>query len=233
MAKDPAFLFYSSDFLSGISDLTMEERGQYITMLCLQHQKGSLSSKTISLMVGKVSVDVMSKFEKDLEGNFFNDRLRSEAQKRDKFIESRIANGLQGGRGKKKLKANVKAKLKRTEDENENENIIKIKDKNEIILPFTSAKFNLEWQKLISGPKWRKKPITALQEAAAQLAHEYEDDAIKMMQNAIVGNWQGLFALKDHEKPSKQKKTVNEHLQNVDNTYKKIINDWEHEHGTK
>jgi len=55
MAKDPAFLFYSSDFLSGITDLTMEERGQYITLLCLQHQKGSLSEKTIRLSVLKYS----------------------------------------------------------------------------------------------------------------------------------------------------------------------------------
>ena len=43
MERDPAFLFYSSDFLSGIADLNMEERGQYITLLCVQHQKGRLN----------------------------------------------------------------------------------------------------------------------------------------------------------------------------------------------
>lgn len=30
MAKDPAFLFYSSDFLSGVTFLTMEQRGNNI-----------------------------------------------------------------------------------------------------------------------------------------------------------------------------------------------------------
>ena len=29
MSKDPAFLFYSSDFLTGVMDLTMEENGIY------------------------------------------------------------------------------------------------------------------------------------------------------------------------------------------------------------
>jgi len=42
MAKDPAFLFYSSDFLSGTFTLSNEHKGMYITLLCLQHQKGRL-----------------------------------------------------------------------------------------------------------------------------------------------------------------------------------------------
>jgi hypothetical protein len=66
MAKDPAFLFYSSDFLNGVADLTMEERGQFITLLCLQHQKGTLTDKTIRLSLGSVSVDVLSKFSKNV-----------------------------------------------------------------------------------------------------------------------------------------------------------------------
>src|SRR3989304_3104701 len=109
MSKDPAFLFYSSDFLSGISDLTMEERGQFITLLCLQHQKGNLTKKTISLSVGLVSVDVMNKFLLDTDGNFFNKRLLEETEKRNNFTASRRANGLLGGRGKKNIKANGKA----------------------------------------------------------------------------------------------------------------------------
>ena len=45
MAKDPAFVFYTGDFLNGVIDMTMEERGQYITLLCFQHQKGHISQK--------------------------------------------------------------------------------------------------------------------------------------------------------------------------------------------
>ena len=82
MAKDPAFLFYSNDFLTGVSDLTMEERGQYITLLCLQHQKGNLSEKTIRLSVGNAAADVMAKFSRGEDGLFFNQRLNEEIEKR-------------------------------------------------------------------------------------------------------------------------------------------------------
>ena len=72
MAKDPAILFYTGDFLNGCTCLTMEERGQYITILCLQHQTGHLSEKTIRLSVGSISVDVLKKLSKDSEGNYYH-----------------------------------------------------------------------------------------------------------------------------------------------------------------
>jgi hypothetical protein len=100
--KDPAFLFYPADFLAGVSDLTPEERGHYITMLCLQHVKGNLTEKTIRLSVGLVSDDVMKKFKKDSDGNYYNERLSIEIEKRVKFTESRRKNGKLGGRPSEK-----------------------------------------------------------------------------------------------------------------------------------
>jgi hypothetical protein len=122
MAKDPAFLFYSSDFLNGVADLTMEERGQFITLLCLQHQKGTLTDKTIRLSLGSVSVDVLSKFTKDKDGNYYNDRLSEEIEKRIQFTESRRNNGSKGGRPKNNTKPLGLAKHNLMEDVNENEN---------------------------------------------------------------------------------------------------------------
>ena len=122
MAKDPAFLFYSSDFLNGVADLTMDERGQFITLLCLQHQKGTLTDKTIRLSLGSVSVDVLSKFTKDKDGNFFNERLQEEIEKRIQFTESRRNNGSKGGRPKNNTKPLGLAKHNLMEDVNENEN---------------------------------------------------------------------------------------------------------------
>lgn len=124
MAKDPAFLFYSSDFLSGIVDLTMEERGQYITLLCLQHQKGHLPEKTIRLSIGSVSVDVLKKFDQDENGNFYNKRLDEEVEKRVKFSESRRSNGSKGGRPKAYDKPSAKPNGLPSENlpENRNEN---------------------------------------------------------------------------------------------------------------
>ena len=139
--KDPAFLFYSSDFLTGVTDLTMEERGQYITLLCLQHQKGHLSEKTIRLSVGSISVDVRNKFVLDLDGNLFNEILEKHIEERMKFTESRRNNGLKGGRPKSEEKPSAKPSAKPNEkpsanlSENENEiyKDIFIKYKNHIL----------------------------------------------------------------------------------------------------
>ena len=142
--KDPAFLFYSSDFLSGVMDLDMLERGQYITLLCAQHQKGHLSEKTIRLLVGSCSVSVLEKFETDSEGNFFNKRLDEEIAKRIKFTESRKNNGKLGGRPIKDNNLTITDRLSKTEPKNnlpENENENKdIVDREEIEIGVNSKK---------------------------------------------------------------------------------------------
>ena len=129
--KDPAYLFYSSDFLTGCASLTMEERGQYITLLCLEHQLGRLSEKTIRLSVGSVSVDVLAKFKQDENGLLYNERLEIEIEKRSNFVDTRRNNGLKGGRPKAENKkpnglANGKPNAKPNEKLIENENVIEI-----------------------------------------------------------------------------------------------------------
>lgn len=130
--KDPAFLFYPSDFLTGCTNLTMEERGQYISLLCIQHQTGHLSDKTIRLSVGNVSVDVLSKFQQDENGLYFNVRLEIEIEKRSQFVDSRRSNGSLGGRPKKPIglpsaKPSAKPNEKLIEDVNVNEIIHTVK----------------------------------------------------------------------------------------------------------
>jgi hypothetical protein len=52
MAKDPAFLFYSSDFIVGTQTMNWEDRGKYITILALMHQQGRMDDETIRFLVG-------------------------------------------------------------------------------------------------------------------------------------------------------------------------------------
>lgn len=104
--KSPAVLFYTSDFLTGVSNLTMEERGQYITLLMLQHQLGHLSKKTIDINVPNCSNDVLKKFQQDENGLYYQHRMEEETQKREKYVESRYNNGYKGGRPKTKTKPN-------------------------------------------------------------------------------------------------------------------------------
>ena len=90
--KDPAFLFYSSDFLSGTMLMTDEEVGQYIKLLCLQHQKGHLKEKDMLNICKSYNEDIFSKFKKDEEGNYYNERLEYESNKRKAYSESRRNN---------------------------------------------------------------------------------------------------------------------------------------------
>lgn len=90
--KHPAFLFYSSDFLSGTMLMTDEEIGQYIKLLCLQHQKGHLKEKDMLNICKTYNEDIFSKFKKDEEGNYYNERLEYEANKRKAYSESRRNN---------------------------------------------------------------------------------------------------------------------------------------------
>jgi uncharacterized protein YdaU (DUF1376 family) len=92
MSKDPAFLFYSSDFLTGTSFLTNEQVGMYIRLLCHQHQNGHLKEKDILKICGSHDEDIFDKFEKDSDGLFFNERLDTEINKRKAYSESRANN---------------------------------------------------------------------------------------------------------------------------------------------
>lgn len=102
MSKDPAFLFYTNDFLSGIQDLTFDERGQFITLLCLQHQKGHLSDKLIKLSIGNAAADVMAKFRQDSAGLWYNVRLESEIEKRQAHGEKQRKRAIEGWEKRKK-----------------------------------------------------------------------------------------------------------------------------------
>ncbi len=86
--KDPAFLFYSQDWIVGTMFMTMEEKGVYITLLAHQHQKGYLTDE----MIGKITEGieypkVMEKFVKDDNGNWVNAKLGKEVVRREKYAE--------------------------------------------------------------------------------------------------------------------------------------------------
>ena len=122
MSKDPAFLFYSSDFLTGTALMTDEQIGKYIKLLCYQHQMGHLSERDMLKICKTYDEDIFSKFEKDEDGLFFNARLSQEVEKRKAYSESRRQN-----RTKKDMNNISNSYVKHME--NENINVISIKNK--------------------------------------------------------------------------------------------------------
>jgi uncharacterized protein YdaU (DUF1376 family) len=91
MSKDPAVLFYTSDFLSGTFTMTDEQVGKYIRLLCLQHQKGRLTEKDMLSICKAYDNEIWDKFDQ-IEGFFINDRMYNESIRRSKFTESRRNN---------------------------------------------------------------------------------------------------------------------------------------------
>lgn len=192
--KDPAFLFYSSDFLSGTMLMTDEEIGQYIKLLCLQHQKGHLKEKDMLNICKTYNEDIFSKFKKDEEGKYYNERLEYEANKRKAYSESRRNN-----RMKKEKKEIYEEDMKNIcnsyeehmENENINENIninlnknnrkkgSKGKKKEEKIhfAEFVSMT-NAEYEKLVStyGKEFADQCITALDNYKGSSGKTYKSD---------------------------------------------------------
>jgi len=71
MSKDPAFLMYPKDWLSGTAEYMPAEKGVYIDLLCHQHQKGDLPADIdrLSRMVG-LSKDDFIPIWGVISGNF-------------------------------------------------------------------------------------------------------------------------------------------------------------------
>ena len=134
MAKDPAFLFYSNDFLSGTFTMSDEQVGKYIRLLCLQHQKYELSEKDMLNICKSYDEDIYCKFTV-IAGKYFNERLRNEAERRKAYSLSRkenresTKNSLKVKKEQKNGKAVSKSYVKHMETETETENRTKDKDK--------------------------------------------------------------------------------------------------------
>jgi hypothetical protein len=130
MSKDPAILFYTSDFLTGTMTMTHEQAGKYIRLLCMQHQKGILSEKDMIFICGSYDEDIFSKFVKTDQG-YYNERMRFEAEKRANYSLSRSSNrsNLNKKQTKKHMKKICKSYDEHMENENTNENEDIIKNK--------------------------------------------------------------------------------------------------------
>jgi uncharacterized protein YdaU (DUF1376 family) len=96
--RAPAFQFYADDFLAGTMTMTNEERGAYISLLCLQWSKGFVTELDIQRMCLGMPTHCQSicqsKFEAGDDGHYRNKRLEKERLKQKERSEKQrdIAN---------------------------------------------------------------------------------------------------------------------------------------------
>lgn len=120
MAKDPAFLFYPQDFITGTMFFTDEQIGIYIKLLCAQHQHGGLINKVTFNQIVKSHEIIKNKFVESEEG-FYNERLMNEMIKRNNKSNNLSANALKRWNKQKEYKSNAIASNLNMPIENENE----------------------------------------------------------------------------------------------------------------
>ena len=192
MYKDPAFLFYPEAFLVGVMYMTDEEIGQYIKLLCIQHQKGHIPD---SIMQKHLSA-VQEKFIQDQNGAWYNERLEKEIAKRAKWTESRRRN-LEGR--KPDDKKDGKPRKKET-----------VTDWVKEIVPEELQEPFLEWAKMRAH---MKKPIPSKQSVVrnynrlCKLARR-TDSQKRIIEQSIDRCWNTFYELK--EKPPAYKEMKKE-----------------------
>lgn len=104
--KDPAFLFYTGDFISGTQDMSCEEVGAYLRLLMHQHQHGKIPNEKNRMMritgiFSEAEFDTVwemvgGKFQPN--GNHLvNQRMINETTKRTEYRPKKIAAGTLAG----------------------------------------------------------------------------------------------------------------------------------------
>lgn len=193
--KDPAFLFYSSDFLTGTMFMTDSQLGKYIKILCTQHQKGHLSEKDMLKICKRYDKDIFEKFTKDDDGKYYNIRLEKEMTKRKDYSKSRANN-----RKNKLTYENICfSYVKHMENENENINNINILEY------INNNKLNNIIELLLEYFNYRKSikiPVTqnVIDELILFLKPYDDKDKEKIIKEAIKKGWKEFYPPKKEVK---------------------------------
>lgn len=201
--KAPAFQMYAQDFLTGVMDLTMEERGIYITLLCKQwsvNNTNGIPKKRLRLFLGydweNLPEMVKEKFV-DNGDYFYNKRLLQIVLDQNAFREKQRLNGLKGGRPKTQKKPKKSSSMK-IEDRSK-----KIEEeKVDIIYPYTSKEFINIWSnwKIYKAKefKFNYRTLQSEQAALKKLSNDSDNvsHAIESIELAMANGWKGIYPQK-------------------------------------
>jgi uncharacterized protein YdaU (DUF1376 family) len=204
--KSPAFQLYAQDFLTGVMDLTMEERGIYITLLCKQwslYNENGIPKKRLRLFLGydweNLPEMVKEKFI-DNGDYFFNERLNEIIIERIAFIKKQTINGYKGGRPSKvktQTKAIITSSMKMKKKMK-----IEEEEKEVVVYPYSSKEFFNSWNnwKIYKAKefKFNYRTLQSEQAALKKLVNESENEvhAVESIESAMANGWKGIYPQK-------------------------------------
>lgn len=202
--KDPAVLFYFQDFLVGTEFMTDEEVGKYIRILCHQADKGALTEVQLKRIcrTNLVPYAIMEKLRQDENGNYYQQRMKIEREKRINYSESRRKN-----RETKVEDMNNICETydKRMENENENINNKENKGAKKFNFDFIEEPYKEAFNSWLQYKKERResyKTQTSLEACyrnLKKLSGNNPETAKEIIENSFANNWSGLFPLKNNK----------------------------------
>lgn len=192
MSKDPAFLFYPNDYLGGTMGMTFEQKGAYIDLLIFQfnnhHFTEEQAKQVLSICFANVWQVLKNKFKK--EGEFyFNERLRTEVDKRKAYTESRRINALHPKKPRKAY-----AKHMGNGNRNENRDINEV-NKEQIIPDWIPKNTFLEYQNS-RKKKIKTQSLNRFFNSLKKICDETRASPEDILNQSIVNGWEGIFPLK-------------------------------------
>lgn len=182
MAKSPAVLWYTGDYLVGVIGMTYEEQGRYTYLLNLQHQRGHLD---IMAIMPDCPQAVLNKFVKDEDGLYYNERMEAETLKRDKFVESRRRNASN----------KTEAYAQHMENENRNENALTVTTTELTAGQSDNAgdtvKQVVEYLNSRAGTRYRANTEKTVSKIKARMNEGYTFDDFKRVIDNKCADWMG------------------------------------------
>ena len=193
MSKDPAFLFYPNDYLGGTMGMTFEQKGAYIDLLIFQfnnhHFTEEQAKQVLSICFANAWQVLKNKFKK--EGEFyFNERLRTEVDKRKAYTESRRINALHPKKPRKAY-----AKHMGNGNRNENRDINEV-NKEQIIPDWIPKNTFLEYQNS-RKKKIKTQSMNRFFNSLKKICDETRASPEDILNQSIVNGWEGIFPLKN------------------------------------
>lgn len=212
MAKDPAMLWYWSDWHSGTITLSRFLKGCYMDVLHAQFNSGHLSLEEIKIVLGSdfgtAWPALLKKFKVDEAGKFFNERLEEEQLRRANFTASRRRN-LESPHMDIHMDQHTATRM---EDRDRNEKELKEKSEKKVSrgtevlipLPFNSHAFTFAWNEWNDYRREMRKKLTpsTAKKQLAKLAKFPEHTAIEMINQSIEKGWSGLFEVEEKTNPN-------------------------------
>jgi hypothetical protein len=193
MSKDPAFLFYPNDYLGGTMGMTFEMKGAYIDLLIFQfnnhHFTEAQAKQVLSICFASVWEVLKNKFKKDGEF-YFNERLRTEVDKRKAYTESRRINALHQKKPRKAY-----AKHMGNGNRNENRDINEV-NKEQIIPDWIPKNTFLEYQNS-RKKKIKTQSLNRFFNSLKKICDETRASPEDILNQSIVNGWEGIFPLKN------------------------------------